>query len=118
MAASRMISQRSHSFCLGQHALAQRLGVNDTIACQLYDACCDGLSVLRLTVDMEGLAGFLQRPRHGLNSLRLKCGVIVQIAAYRHGGPSVAGGSDTPSPPLPSLQWPATDELEQSEIGL
>ena len=60
-------------------------------------------SVLRLTVDMEGLAGLLQRLRHG-HGLRLEYGVIVQIAADWHGWPHWLAGAAGRSPSLPSLQ--------------
>ena len=113
-------SERSHSFGLGHHTVGQRRGVDDAITCQVYDACCDGLSVLRLTVDMEGLAGFLQRLRHGLNGLRLKCGVIVQIFADWHGWPqALAGGSGSPSPSLPSHngQRHASFSHSNSDVG-
>jgi hypothetical protein len=66
---------------------------------------------------MEGLAGLLQSSRHGVDFVRLECGVVVQIAAYRHWlTPNVAGGSRSPSPSLPSLQRPATGTIETPSL--
>jgi hypothetical protein len=37
-------------FCFGYDAITQHLGVNDTIACQVDDACCDDFSVAKVAV--------------------------------------------------------------------
>jgi hypothetical protein len=41
------------------------------------DAGGNDLTVVSVTVDLEGIAGFLQSLRHGLNGLRLECANVV-----------------------------------------
>jgi len=75
------VLERAHGL---NYACAQRLPVKDALARQVDDACCDNFPMLNLAVDVESLAGFLKSFRHGVDILRLECGVIFKVATNWH----------------------------------
>ena len=61
-----------------------------------------------MTVDVEDLADILHSSRHGVDFVRLECGVVVQIAADWHGWLQ-CGGRERDTFPIAAVPSKASD---------